>query len=479
MSSPTKTCFADQDSGALLDLLEKGPRTDLVIELEKHLAECPRCARELASLRQIHALLRHHPGAFHPDEDELYRFVTAQTDPEGTISRHMDGCRDCRDRADLLREMLAIGSEIPPQVPAIPQSLVDRLELIHRSQGQDRVSWSLHRVMGQVRRWLGLPWRVPALAVGTAVAALIVTVMGPQMWTALKEVDRPSGEIAGVAPESPTPTVAPKVEGKVQPAGIVPGGEEYKTKEAPPGLGAPMPDSSPKDSARPSMETRASREPLSKVAPQRQDQLTREFARSPTRSADSPKSEIAPRREAVPAPLAPSKLRMRAPRQAIPSHRDESGLEAQAPHEAEARKKDSPRGMPALGETVGRGSLIPVRVELTDMDGHPVPWLSYSGDPDLAREYSFSVIDSRGKDKSAVKTGAVLNGLVSEQPVAPVVGYRIVIRVIPVGDAYDLEGRLTEVATGKEKGIAVRSRVEKDQAGKEVQTLVRSLLKQR
>ncbi len=480
MSGPTKTCIVDQDSGVLLDLLETGPRTDSIIEAEKHLAECPECAQELASLSRIDALLRRHPGAFHPDETELYRFVAAATDPERAISRHLAGCRDCRDRIDLLQEMLAMGSETPPEMPVMPPPLTIRLERIHGLRHQSRALRNAHEIMEQVRRWIGLPWRVPALAAGTVAAALIVVVMGQQMWTAVKQMERPSKEVASKAPGSPPLNAAREEARKSPPAVVSPRNEMHEKKEAPPKPGPPTQTHGPKDYKLGAGEPRALEEPLAKGDPHRRDQPVMGFARSPRPTATAPEPESAPRRTVIPGAEAPAKPRMSPATPAVPLQRDELIPEAPAPREAEARKKtESTHATRSPVESADTATLIPVRVEVTDKDGHPFPGLSYSVDPELAGEYSFSVKDTEEKDKVPVKTGAVLNGRVSESGGASARGYRIVIRVTPAGAAYDLEARLTEASTGKEKRVAVLSRVARDRAADAVASLVRTLLTQR
>ncbi|MEW6347940.1 MAG: hypothetical protein AB1646_02670 [Thermodesulfobacteriota bacterium] len=481
MRTPPKTCIMDQDSAALLDLLEKGPRTDSVIEAERHVAECPRCAEELASLGRIDAVLRQHPEAFHPEERELYLYVTSGTDPVGAISAHLADCRDCRASVELLQDLLEIGAEVPSEIPVMPASLAERLERIHGPRNQSHGEWNLGHVVQRVRRWLRLPWRIPALAAGTVAASVLAVVMAQQMWTAVKQIEGPSEQVPVLTPASPPSKVAPEEKRTILPAAVAPSNELEEKKEAPKAQSVSPEIPRPEPFSREAGVTGTLPEPLSKGDVRQRDQPLLEFAKPPgVAAAPAPEAEKAQQRAARSRPEAPSRQPMVSANRAKPAQRDEKKRETVAAQETDALKmKASEHAMRSSGESVGRGLLIPVRVQVTDADGRPFPGLTYSGDPDLATEYLFSGMDAEDKDKAPIKTGVLLNGRVSVPREAPPKGYRIVIRVRPAGDAYDLEGRLTEVSCGKEKRVATLSGVARDHAADAVATLVRALLKRK
>ena len=113
MSEPKLTCTAAEESSVFLDFIEKGPQDELGRLLESHVHECPACAQTLDGLRRIDALLKHHRGVFHPVETELFEFVANGIDPDGIIALHLNECRDCREAADLLYEMLHVRDRHP------------------------------------------------------------------------------------------------------------------------------------------------------------------------------------------------------------------------------------------------------------------------------------------------------------------------------------------------------------------------------
>ena len=67
-------------------------------ELEAHLKSCEICASEVESIRKMDVLLKHHSDIFHPDEQQLYRYVTAREDAGWRNRKHMwKTCENCQE----------------------------------------------------------------------------------------------------------------------------------------------------------------------------------------------------------------------------------------------------------------------------------------------------------------------------------------------------------------------------------------------
>lgn len=165
-------CPDGWDPAELLAYLEDdvGPSTRAAVE--EHLKGCAICSDVLDSLRKWDALLREHPESFHPDPEDLYRLVSRGEDPAGSTRNHVESCRDCTEAVHLLREMLSAEAPEPSQV--IPGSLVSRLEELYGIPGRSSHREPLSSIF---RRLLGIRFRLPVLALGTAAAAVIIVVL--------------------------------------------------------------------------------------------------------------------------------------------------------------------------------------------------------------------------------------------------------------------------------------------------------------
>ncbi len=206
MSDPKMTCPSTEESTALLDFVEHGPQGESGRLVESHLRQCPTCAQMIEGLRRVDALLRRHRDVFHPDEAELFDFVATGIDPDGIISLHLNECQDCREAAHLLQEMLRVGTDVPGPSPAIPASLLKRLAETHPRAGGASEWRGWREVVRTLRLRLGQPWQFPTLAVGTAMAVLIVIIVGPRLWTSFVETRRPTVRMSSsTSPASPAP----------------------------------------------------------------------------------------------------------------------------------------------------------------------------------------------------------------------------------------------------------------------------------
>ena len=174
MTHSKEGCPDGWDPAELLAYLEEDVEPLNRAAVEEHLKGCAICSDELDSLRKWDALLREHPESFHPDPEDLYRLVSRGEDPGGHTKNHVESCRDCTEAVHLLREMLSTQGEAPQPSQVIPGSLVSRLEELYRIPGR-----ASHRepLSSFFHRLLGIRFRLPVLALGTAAAAVIIVVL--------------------------------------------------------------------------------------------------------------------------------------------------------------------------------------------------------------------------------------------------------------------------------------------------------------
>jgi len=135
--------------------------------LEDHLSRCKECSSELVGLRRMIATLKENKEAFCPESAEIVRFVEQGDDPDGLISKHLQGCPACSAVAEACRSAGA-GERMPDRLWI---SLQTRLPV--RAEGRSPHSQETRWVFFQLLRW----WmRVPAIAAGAALAAVLLVV---------------------------------------------------------------------------------------------------------------------------------------------------------------------------------------------------------------------------------------------------------------------------------------------------------------
>jgi hypothetical protein len=186
-----RKCTKRWDAGLLLGYLEGELDQDARRAVEEHLRVCPECRAELDALRGVDTLLKAHPDAFHPDESMLWRYAAEGADPDGSISHHLEDCRQCREEIELLRELATLEAEVPERVPKMPTSLTEQLERLHDGT-RDFVSTPESGVLSRLLEWLRVPFRAPALSLGTAAAVILILVIALPMWRTYKRIPNPA-----------------------------------------------------------------------------------------------------------------------------------------------------------------------------------------------------------------------------------------------------------------------------------------------
>jgi len=209
VSNEETKCPQGWDQTQLLAYMERDLDKTAREELEAHLKSCETCASEVESLRKMDVLLKHHSEIFHPDEQQLYRYVTAGDDPEGEIAWHLEGCENCQEDVALLEEIINARSEVPIPIPAMPQELLRRIERLHPAAAPESV---LKRLYLTATELISAPFRMPTLALGTAAAVIVLAVISVPLWRHLHHVPRPDLGVAVQEPPAQKPSEAAPAE---------------------------------------------------------------------------------------------------------------------------------------------------------------------------------------------------------------------------------------------------------------------------
>jgi hypothetical protein len=189
MNDSEFTCPEGKDVSELLAYVEGDMEESSRRRLEEHLMSCAACSGEVASLRMMDGLLQDHPESLHPLEEEICRFVQSGEDQFGDIAAHLQWCEDCREDAEMVREMLSEGQEANVAGASMPYALMRRLDELH--ERGTRFGF-IHWLVSSCRDYFAQPFRLPMLALGTGAAVLIIAIVGKPLWYSYKEVQAPS-----------------------------------------------------------------------------------------------------------------------------------------------------------------------------------------------------------------------------------------------------------------------------------------------
>lgn len=453
MTHSKEGCPDGWDPAELLAYLEEdvGPSTRAA--LEEHIKGCSICSDELDTLRKWDSLLREHPESFHPDPEDLYRLVSRGEDPAGRTKNHIESCRDCTEAVNLLREMLSSEAEAPEPPQAIPGSLISNLEEIYgvpgRAPHREPLSSFFHRL-------LGIRFRLPVLALGTAAAAVIVVILVMPRPAIFTEPPRPGAVAPLEAPRrSSGPEQAPSATDQLRLSD-----EQTRETRSPDQTG--MIKESP---AQPSLPPRS----LPLVQGRVSEPETHPAEGGLRESAPGKTSKL--RSFAAPARPDGQLEKKIAPPQATDDIKSKTKLDLGAGEVA----KPAPR----VAE-LRRGTGIPISVQIVDSAGHLIPGLRFVPPKTVDSRFSFSGPTS-GEENIAGKIR-----MKSEDRSAPATSaeneagrYLVVVTVKESQGVYDLEAKLFRGhSTEKEAPTSTinAQKVSKDDLQSKIGELVFSLL---
>ncbi len=414
MTHSPNVCPEGWEAAQLLAYIEGHLEPDAKRDLTRHLQECSVCALELKSLRRLDSLLRAHPETFHPDDEELYHFASAHADPEGHVAAHLESCSECGESLRTFREMIALRAASPPLLE-MPQALEREVERVYGTQP----SPARGSLIDAVSAFLRKTFSVPILALGTAAAVLILSVLVIPMWRAFKETPPP----AAVPPaekmaetRSERPAQSPDLEGRIsteerrdnrQPRMVYPKAEGTRSRRL------PQPETPAAGTVQGALESKPEREAT------RPGAAPLGFMEKQRKESQGPREEAATDRllETIPMPARKSKLKEK---------------------EEQPASMEMPRGSVLPPAKATPDTRIPVRVLITDAEGRPVPWLNFVPDPATENRYVLvgpaAMKDELSKQKG--EPGSPAPAVESRQ------GYAITVRITESAGAYEIEAKL-------------------------------------
>jgi predicted anti-sigma-YlaC factor YlaD len=192
-----KKCSEKWDRTQFLAYLEGDIDNSAREELEAHLKNCEVCSSAFESLRKMDVLLKDYPDIFHPDEQQLYRYVTANEDPGREIERHLETCETCQQDVGLLKEMINARSEVPTKIPAMPETLLRKIGQLYPAAAPRGKLKSLYLTASE---FISAPLRVPKLALGTAAAVIVLAIISVPLWRSYHKIP---GADSGLAIQEP------------------------------------------------------------------------------------------------------------------------------------------------------------------------------------------------------------------------------------------------------------------------------------
>jgi hypothetical protein len=157
--------LAEHPDELLLLYVENMLAPDEKTGIEAHLSECEECSSRAGALRGTIAALKDAPEIFCPEPWEIYEFVK-NGKPEGTVLRHLGMCNSCRaeatqyETASAERMPAQLWNSIKGSVPSVSE----------KPRTEEKATFCF---IERLHQW----FKSPAIAVGTAVAAILVVLV--------------------------------------------------------------------------------------------------------------------------------------------------------------------------------------------------------------------------------------------------------------------------------------------------------------
>lgn len=136
--------------------------------VENHIKECAPCSEEVESLRLVINILRKEKTVFCPEPWELYEFIEKGTDPSGKMAQHLEDCPLCCAEVAEYKEGSATNK--------LPDKIKNELRKSFPKPGHsEKFEWKSGFTWAP--GWLNSVFKTPALALGTAVAAILAVIL--------------------------------------------------------------------------------------------------------------------------------------------------------------------------------------------------------------------------------------------------------------------------------------------------------------
>jgi hypothetical protein len=138
---------------------------DEKIKVETHLGECKECTSRVQALRATITALKNGPEIFCPEPWEIYEFVK-EGKPEGSVSSHLGLCSSCR-----LEAVQYETASLEPMPAGLWNIIKERISRVPGRSGLEPEK--APGFMERLHEW----FKLPAIAMGAAVAALLVVLV--------------------------------------------------------------------------------------------------------------------------------------------------------------------------------------------------------------------------------------------------------------------------------------------------------------
>lgn len=169
MSTQNTIHPSDHPSDSLLSYLEDQLSPIDKAAVQEHIHSCSKCSEELQRIDYFTRLLKNHKEAFCPEPWELFQSVEDPRNSSEDILSHLDGCSVCQ--GDLAEYSVARGdAKMPGRLMAemrlqFPEGASDT--------HTDQETSYLRSLIDRAKMFFSMP----VMAVGTAVAAVLLTVL--------------------------------------------------------------------------------------------------------------------------------------------------------------------------------------------------------------------------------------------------------------------------------------------------------------
>ncbi len=155
-------CSEFAEKGAFIAYLESELSPDDETRFIQHLRECENCARHLELITRGHEQLVDAPESLHPSGDEIFNFALGK-EQDPYVAGHVERCKSCAHELEALREHV---------LAHYPESTKQPAEKLYNAFYGSLLE--LLNIPGYIVQQLK---KAPALSLGAAFAAIIVTIM--------------------------------------------------------------------------------------------------------------------------------------------------------------------------------------------------------------------------------------------------------------------------------------------------------------
>jgi len=169
VKKPNGTDSMNHSQDQLLPFLEDRLSSEDRAMVQEHINSCKECSHEVQMLGDLMGKLKANKDVFCPEPHRLFDFTETGEDPEGKLARHIEQCPLCQENVAAYRA----GCEV--------RVLPEKVHAAYRnrfSQAAPRqLDVSRRSLFADLTDWLSSFFKLPAFALATAAAAILVVVL--------------------------------------------------------------------------------------------------------------------------------------------------------------------------------------------------------------------------------------------------------------------------------------------------------------